>query len=260
MYDLEHARHGDLDNPSRRSFVRGGLAALVAGALSSCSRPADRRMADAVAPTSLDRVALTREVRDAATPDQILERAREGNRRFLEGRTLKRDFLAEQRDTAAGQYPAAVVLGCIDSRGPAEIIFNLGIGDIFNCRVAGNIENPDILGSMEFATRLSGAKLVLVLGHSACGAIKGAISGADLGHLTQLLTKIRPAVETTLYAGERTVTNPEFVDAVARKNIELTLSNIRRSSPILAELEQTGAIKIAGAFHHLASGAVDFMA
>src|SRR5262245_54369689 len=166
-------------------------------------------------------LSLTREVRDAMSPDEILERARAGNRRFREGTRVERDFLAEQRATAAGQYPAAVLLGCIDSRSPAEIIFDLGLGYVFNCRVAGNIENPDVLGSLEFATKVAGAKVVLVLGHARCGAVTGAIEGARLGHLTQLLDKIRPAIEATAYPGERTARNPEFVDAVARKSIEL---------------------------------------
>jgi carbonic anhydrase len=205
-------------------------------------------------------VALTKEARDALSPDEILERVKAGNRRFREGRTIERDFLAEQRATAAGQYPAAVLLGCIDSRSPAEIIFNVGLGDIFNCRVAGNVASPDVLASLEFATALAGAKLVLVLGHSGCSAVKGAIDALDLGHLTGLLRKIRPAVEATVYAGERTSANPEFVSAVSRKSIELTMANIRRKSPVIAQLETMGAIRIAGAFHDVATGTVEFLA
>jgi carbonic anhydrase len=204
-------------------------------------------------------VALTKDARDALTPDEILERAKAGNARFHEGRRIERDFLAEQRATAEGQYPAAVLLGCIDSRSPAEIIFNLGLGDVFNCRVAGNIENDDVLASLEFATALAGAKLVLVLGHSGCSAVKGAIDALDLGHVAQLLRKIRPAVEATVYAGERTSRNPEFVSAVSRKSIELTIANIRRKSPVIAELEGSGAMRIAGAFHDVTTGIVEFL-
>jgi carbonic anhydrase len=204
-------------------------------------------------------VALTKDARDALTPDEILERAKAGNARFHEGRRIERDFLAEQRATAEGQYPAAVLLGCIDSRSPAEIIFNLGLGDVFNCRVAGNIENDDVLASLEFATALAGAKLVLVLGHSGCSAVKGAIDALDLGHVTQLLQKIRPAVEATVYAGERTSRNPEFVSAVSRKSIELTIAAIRRKSPVIAELEGYGAVRIAGAFHDVTTGIVEFL-
>jgi carbonic anhydrase len=204
-------------------------------------------------------VALTQKTRDELTPNKVIEKAKEGNRRYLDGKLVRRDFLAEQKATSEGQYPAAIVLGCIDSRGPAEIIFNLGIGDIFNARVAGSIENDDILGSMEYATKVAGAKLVVVMGHASCGAIKGAIAGTKLGNLTGLLAKIRPAVEATVYAGNRTVDNHGFVDAVAKKNVEFTIANIRRKSPVLAEMEKSGAIRIVGAFHHLDTGAVEFL-
>ena len=151
-----------------------------------------------------------------------------------------------------------MLLSCIDSRAPAEVIMNLGIGDIFNCRVAGNVENEDILGSMEFACKVAGAKVVLVMGHTACGAVKGAIDNAELGNLTGLLAKIKPAVQATTFAGERTAKNNSFVDAVARKNIELTIADIRKDSPVLAELESKGTIKIAGAIYNLETGAVEF--
>jgi carbonic anhydrase len=135
---------------------------------------------------------------------------------------------------------------------------DLGIGDVFNCRVAGNIENEDILGSMEFACKVAGAKVVLVMGHTACGAIKGAIDNAELGNLTGLLAKIKPAVQATSYTGERSAKNYSFVDAVARKNVEMTLANIRKNSPVLMELETNGTIKIAGAMYDLETGAVEF--
>ncbi|WP_213288573.1 carbonic anhydrase family protein [Bradyrhizobium sp. sGM-13] len=154
--------------------------------------------------------------------------------------------------------PAAVLLTCIDSRAPAEVIMDLGLGDIFNCRVAGNVRNADILGSMEFACKLAGAKVVLVMGHTACGAIKGAIDNAELGNLTGLLTKIKPAVEETTYTGERLAKNYAFVDAVARKNVEMTVAGIRKDSPVLAELDAKGEIKIAGAMYSLETGAVEF--
>src|SRR5204863_6405200 len=140
-------------------------------------------------------------------------------------------YLNEQKASASGQYPAAVLLSCIDSRAPAEVIMDLGIGDIFNTRLAGNIDNSDILGSMEFACQLAGAKVVLVMGHTACGAIKGAIDNAELGNLTGLLAKIKPAIEATAYTGDRSAKNYSFVDAVARKNGELTVAEIRMASP-----------------------------
>jgi carbonic anhydrase len=183
---------------------------------------------------------------------------KKGNQRFRRGQESPHNYLAQQRAAAKGQYPAAVILSCIDSRAPAETIMDLGIGDCFNARVAGNIANDDILGSMEFACQLAGAKVVLVMGHTACGAIKGAIDKAELGNLTGLLTKIRPAVEATQYQGERSAKNYGFVDAVARKNVELTMADIRRRSAVLAELETARGIKIVGAMYNLETGLVDF--
>ena len=201
---------------------------------------------------------LTKATRDALTPDQFIARAMAGNRRFRDGTRKYRNVLAELKLTAGGQNPAAVMLACIDSRAASEIIFDLGLGDIFNCRVAGNVENPDMLGSMEFATKLAGAKVVAVVGHSACGAIQGAIAGAELGNLTQLLAKIGPAIDETDYDGERTAANSAFVDAVARKNVELTIGRIRESSPVIAELERSGDVKVIGGFFDLMTGEVDF--
>ena len=242
--NLDHA-------PSRRAFVRTSTAVAVAGLLGAC----------ATAETQPEvPVALTKAARDQMTPDQIIAKWKEGNVRFREGRKIQRDFLAEQRATASGQFPAGVLLSCIDSRAPAEILFNLGMGDVFNARVAGNIENPDILGSMEFTTKLAGAKVVLVMGHSACGAVAGAIADAKLGNLTQLLARIQPAMRATTYTGVRSAENAEFVDLVARKNVELTMDNIRKNSAVIAELERAGAVKIAGAFYDLRTGAVDFFA
>jgi carbonic anhydrase len=202
--------------------------------------------------------ALTKAQRDSMTPDQIIEAMKRGNQRFRRGERKDRNYLREQKASAKGQYPAAVLLSCIDSRAPAEVIMDLGIGDIFNCRLAGNVANEDILGSMEFACKLAGAKVVLVMGHTACGAIKGAIDNAELGKLTGLLGKIKPAVQATEYSGPRAASNYPFVDAVARKNVELTLAGIRRDSKVLAQLEAERAIKMAGAMYNLETGAVEF--
>jgi carbonic anhydrase len=204
--------------------------------------------------------ALTKTQRDKLSPDDILALMKKGNKRFYAGKREDRDVLAQQRASAKGQYPAAVLLTCIDSRASAETILDLRIGDVFNSRVAGNVENPDILGSMEFACKLAGAKVVLVMGHTACGAIKGAIDNAELGNLTGLLAKIQPAVAATLYTGERTSRNYAFVDAVARKNVEITMAGIRKDSPVLTEMESQGTIKIAGAMYNLETGVVDFFA
>ena len=178
---------------------------------------------------------------------------KKGNQRFRQGRRDSRDFLAQQRMTAKGQYPAAVLLTCIDSRAPAETIMDLGIGDIFNSRIAGNVANEDILGSMEFACKVAGAKVVLVMGHTACGAIKGAIDNVELGNLTGLLAKIKPAVKATDYSGARTAANYEFVDAVARTNVALTMVDIRSRSTLLRKGHRYVTLVL-----NLQSGAVDF--
>lgn len=239
--------NGRSDSGRRRFLARTGAASVAGLAFGGVLLP-DAARADA----------LTKAQRDSMTPQQIIDSMKRGNERFQKGERKPRNYLREQRASAAGQYPAAVLLSCIDSRAPAEVIMDLGIGDIFNCRVAGNVENGDILGSMEFACKLAGAKVVLVMGHTKCGAIKGAIANAELGNLTGLLAKIRPAVDATNYSGERSATNYAFVDAVARKNVELTIADIRRDSPVLAGLEQSGVIRIAGAMYNLETGAVQF--
>jgi len=201
---------------------------------------------------------LTKEQRDALTPDEILALMRKGNERFRLGQESPHDYLAQQRASAKGQYPAAVILSCIDSRAPAETIMDLGIGNCFNARVAGNVANDDIVGSMEFACKVAGAKVVLVMGHTACGAIKGAIDKVQLGRLTGLLAKIRPAVAATRYTGERSAKNYDFVDAVAKKNVDLTMADVRKRSRVLSDLEKSGAIKIVGSMYNLETGLVDF--
>ena len=202
---------------------------------------------------------LTKEQRDSMTPSQVIDELKKGNERFRSAKMTARDYLAEKRASAAGQYPAAVVLGCLDSRVPAEIIFDTGIGDVFVGRVAGNVVNDDMLGSMEFACGVSGAKVVLVLGHTACGAVKGAIDDVVLGNLTGLLARIKPAIPATHFTGEKSSKNAAYVDAVARTNVVLGLDEIRRRSPILADLEKKGTIKITGAMYTLSNGMVDFV-
>jgi len=241
-------KSGDVLSSGRRAFLMatGAVTALGVGGggLFAPSAHAD---------------ALTEAQREQLTPQQIIEMMKQGNERFRKGVRKNRDYLREQSASAKGQHPAAVLLSCIDSRAPAEVIMDLGIGDIFNCRVAGNIRNDDILGSMEFACKLAGAKVVLVMGHTACGAIKGAIDNAELGNLTGLLAKIKPAVQATTYAGERTAKNYAFVDAVARRNVEMTMAGIRKESPVLAALATSGKIMIVGAMYNLETGAVEFL-
>jgi carbonic anhydrase len=241
---------------SRRRFFRTAVAGMSVGVAAS-----SRVLRAADPPPAAEELVqpLTKAARDALSPDQVIARVKAGNERFRTGQKQHRDVLVELQKTAGGQWPEAVVLGCIDSRAPAEIVFDQGLGDIFNCRVAGNVESADMLGSMEFATKLSGAKVVVVLGHSACGAVKGAIAEAELGNLTQLLAKIRPAVAQTTFAGKRTADNPEFVDAVARKSVELTMRRIRKDSAVIADLEKSGAIKVVGCFYDLSTGKIDFL-
>lgn len=232
---------------SRRSLIGTTATLGLAAALGMTAGPSPARAA-----------ALTKVQRDRLTPDQIFALMKDGNERFRAGRESPHDYLAQQKATAKGQYPAAMILSCIDSRAPAETIMDLGIGDCFNARVAGNVVNDDIVGSMEFACKVSGAKVILVMGHTACGAIKGAIDDVELGSLTGLLAKIQPAVDATHFAGERSAGNYDFVNAVARTNVELAMAEIRRLSPILTELEGADVIRIAGGLYDLESGLVSF--
>lgn len=206
-----------------------------------------------------DRV-ITADEQQALTPDQVLARLRAGNERFVTGTKTVRDHSALVRDAVSGQAPKGIVLSCVDSRVPVEDVFDQGIGDVFVARVAANIENTDILGSIEFATKVSGAKLVLVLGHENCGAVKAAIDNVQLGNITALLENVKPAVAALAdYSGEKTSKNPEFVHLVAEKNVQLTMDNIRNKSAIVAELETEGKVKIVGALYNLQTGEVDFL-
>jgi carbonic anhydrase len=203
--------------------------------------------------------ALTKERRDRMTPAQVIDELKKGNERFRAGKMLPHDYRDQQRSSAAGQYPAAMVLGCVDSRAPAEVIFDMGVGDTFNARIAGNVVNDDILGSMEFACAVSGAKVILLFGHTACGAIKGAIDDVEMGNLTGLLARVKPAITATAFSGDKSSKNAAYVDAVAKTNVRLSIENVRRRSPILEGLEKKGTIQIVGAMYDLVTGAVDFV-
>jgi carbonic anhydrase len=239
------APHGLID---RRRFVGTAVGAWVVAA-------ADPSFAQV--PTLSATV--TKDERDRMTPDQVIDELKKGNERFRAGKTAPRDYVAQQRSSAPGQYPAAVVLGCVDSRAPAEILFDVGIGDTFNARIAGNVVNDDLLGSMEFACAVAGAKAVVVFGHTACGAVKGAIDDVEMGNLTGLLARIKPAITATTFDGDKSSKNPAYVDAVARTNVAVALESLRRRSPILADLEKKGTIRVAGAMYDLATGKVDFL-
>jgi carbonic anhydrase len=205
--------------------------------------------------------ALSKSQQAAMTADEILAMMKRGNERFRAGKTHAHNELREQREaTVAGQYPAAMLLSCMDSRAPAEVIMDLRVGDIFNARVAGNVINEDMLGSMEFACKVAGSKVIVVMGHTRCGAVKGTIAGAKLGHLTGLLERIRPAIDATTFTGERTAENYAFVDAVAEKHVALTVASITERSTVLAELVRAGTVKVVGAMYDLESGALRFLA
>ncbi|HIG65909.1 MAG TPA: carbonic anhydrase [Methyloprofundus sp.] len=201
----------------------------------------------------------TQEQQDKLTPDDVIKRMKEGNQRFVADTNTFRNHSEQVRQAAMGQHPKGIVLSCIDSRVPVEDIFELGIGDIFVARVAGNFENTDILGSMEYACKVAGAKLVLVLGHEYCGAIKGAIDDVQLGNITSMLDNIKPAVNHfSHYAGNKTSENESFVHMVAEQNVSDTIDNIREHSPILREMEQQGKIKIVGGMYDMETGKVTF--
>ena len=203
----------------------------------------------------------TRETQSSMTPEKALGFLIEGNERFQNNLKANRNLLQQVNETADGQFPFATILSCIDSRVSAELVFDQGLGDIFSIRIAGNFVNEDILGSMEFACKLAGTKLLVVLGHTACGAIKGACDHARLGNLTALINKIEPAVEAVKEPKDealRNSKNADFVNEVAEKNVMMTIDNIRSSSEVLAEMENKGEIKIVGGMYDLETGVVKF--
>lgn len=202
---------------------------------------------------------LTKEMQAAITPTIALDLLKEGNKRFINNLKVNRNLLQQANETSDGQHPFAVILSCIDSRTSAELIFDQGLGDIFSVRIAGNIINEDILGSMEFGCKAAGAKIIVVLGHTKCGAIKGACDHVEMGNLTGLLAKIRPAVDDEKQTIEnRTSGNAEFVEHVAGLNVKRTVKLITERSPILKELIETGTIGIIGGMHNIATGEVTF--
>ena len=195
-------------------------------------------------------------------PKKVLKILKKGNKRFVKNLSLNRDLLKVAKSTSESQSPIAVVLSCLDSRSSAEVIFDQGIGDVFSARVAGNIVNDDILGSMEFACYLSTAKVIVVLGHTNCGAVHGACDGAKLGHLTNLLEKIKVAVDLVKKPknpDDRNSGNLEFVDKVTIENVKLTMENIRKNSTILTKLEKYGEIMIVGGIHNLSDGTIKYL-
>ena len=203
----------------------------------------------------------TKETQTALTPEKALLLLKEGNARFQNNSKANRNLLEQVNDTSSGQFPFATILSCIDSRVASELVFDQGLGDVFSIRIAGNFVNEDILGSMEFACKLAGTKVLVVLGHTSCGAIKGACDDAKLGNLTTLINKLKPAVKAVRAPEElhlRNSGNIDFVNSVAEKNISMTIDNIRNQSSVLREMEIVGTIKIVGAMYDINTGLITF--
>lgn len=248
------------------------MAAALAVTVASCTEKKTEKSTEITSATPADtgvvtitqrplreRV-LTAEEQARLTPDMVIQSLKEGNKRFLDNDLTLRDHSAMVRNATAGQFPKAVILSCLDSRIPVEDLFDKGIGDLFVARVAGNFSNEDILGSMEFGCRVSGARLILVMGHEGCGAIKAAIDNVELGNITSVVARVRPAVDRSQdFDGEKTSKNAAFVEVVAKNNVVNTIETIRAQSPILKEMEDKGEIKIVGAYYNLHTGEVTFL-
>lgn len=229
---------------------------LFALALSGATIAADDHGGPVTAKPYKPGITMTKAVQAGITPDSAIGILKAGNARFLANKPLARNLRQKVTQTALGQFPFASVLGCIDSRAAPEVVFDQSVGDIFTARVAGNTVNEDILGSLEYAAKVAGSRLIVVLGHTNCGAIKGACDNVKMGNLTTLLDKIAPAVAAVSTSGERSSKNHQFVDEVTEMNVELVIKAIREKSPILKELEDGGKIKIVGALYDTASGKV----
>ena len=202
---------------------------------------------------------LTKEMQNAVTPTMALNLLKDGNKRFVNNLKINRNLLQQANETSDGQHPFAVILSCIDSRTSAELIFDQGLGDVFSVRIAGNIVNEDILGSMEFGCKVAGAKIIVVLGHTKCGAIKGACDNVELGNLTGLISKIKPAVDQEMSTTKnRDSSNSNFVENVAELNVSLSVKNILLKSPIIAEMVKNDTIGIVGGVHDISTGEVKF--
>lgn len=244
----------------KENFIKTLTTCSLLLTLSGCAHIQSPPTSASIEP--LVETVLTEDQRDNLTPDDVLASLKQGNQRFMSGTLTIRDHSQQVREAATGQYPKAIVLSCIDSRVPVEDVFDRGIGDLFVARVAGNFENTDILGSMEFACKVSGSKVILVLGHEYCGAIKGAIDGVELGNITAMLKNIQPAikqVDETGFTGNKTSENEAYVHEVAEQNIWETMDNIRKYSPILKAMEDNKEIKIVGGMYDMNTGQVTFM-
>ena len=223
----------------------------------ACQQPVNESQQAPGEGTAIERV-MSPEERSELTPSLVVQRLQEGNERFRNNDLTKRDHSKQLREAVLGQFPKAIVLTCIDSRLPVEDVFDTGIGDIFVARVGGNVVNDDILGSMEFACRVSGAKLVVILGHEHCETVVSAIDRVELGNMTSMISKIQPSIEKVKYQGKRSSINPEFVELVVRNNVENAIKDVREKSAVLKNMEESGEIQIIGAYYDLDEGKVFF--
>jgi carbonic anhydrase len=241
---------------SKSCFIITALAGIM---LSSCNQSTEDKTKIETQKILVEKV-LTADEQKALTPEMVLKSLKDGNYRYAHQDLTARDHSAMVRDASQGQYPKAVILSCLDSRVPVEDVFDKGIGDLFVGRVAGNFANEDLLGSMEYGCKVAGAKLILVLGHESCGAIKAAIENVQMGNITAMLSKIKPAVERCAdYTGKKTTKDPAYVEYVAKKNVLNTIEMIKANSPILKEMSDKGEIKIVGGYYNLHTGEVTFL-
>ena len=239
----------------RRDFMKKAGSGLLAAAAGS-----GIALSALQAHAAQSGVTQSKKTQAAITPQKALQMLKEGNTRFVQGKMLKRNLMQQVKATATGQFPFATIVGCMDSRASNELIFDQGIGDIFSARIAGNFVNDDILGSLEFACAAAGAKLIVVLGHTECGAVKGACDDVVLGNLTQTLANIKPAVAAVAgYDADRSSGNKAFVQAVTDKNVVLTVERIRKRSPILMDMVDKDQIGLVGAMYDVHTGKVTFM-
>lgn len=240
------------------SKIKSALLVFSISLLLSCGHKEEKKPED---DKILSTDVMTKEIQGKMTSAQVLQRLKDGNSRFLDGISTERDFGYQIKKTSSGQYPGAVILSCIDSRTSSEIIFDQGIGDVFNVRIAGNFATPEILGSIEYACKVAGSKLVVVIGHNHCGGIKGTCDNVQLGNVSSIVREIKPALDfvKTAVGEERTSKNHEFVEAVAKVNVQLTIKEILEKSDILREMKQAGTIDVVGAMYNIETGAVEFI-
>lgn len=235
------------------SYINKFFILILLFSLGACTAQYDSEVEDS------EPQIFTQEMQQQITPEKALERLKSGNQRFVNDSLKHKDYREQFEGTADGQYPHSAVFACIDSRSSAEQFFDVGIGEIFKARIAGNALNEDVIGSMEFATKAAGSKLLTVIGHTNCGAVKGAIDNVEMGHLTGLLDKIKPAMEEVSDTLQpRTSENKEFVTAVTKAHVENVIEEIRSESEIISDLEEAGDIKIVGGIYDLSTGEVDF--